>query len=153
MNITEIMDMMDDILDEAKAVPFKNNKSIVDCDKLRDCINDLRLSLPDEVKSAKNIVRDRKEIVDLAKKEADAIIKKAEERAKSIVASSEITKQAKQTAAEIINQANAESRNLQQAANKYIDKKLLEVEETLATNLTDIKKTHQSMKAMINSKK
>ena len=87
MLIDEILDMMDDLLDEAATVPFSNKKAIIDSDKMRDCINDLRLNLPNEKKNAKHIVHDRQEIVSDANKEAEQIIRRAEERAKMINAS------------------------------------------------------------------
>ena len=58
MVIAEILDMMDDLLDNASSVPFSVKKSIVDCDKLREYINEIRLNLPPEIKQAKMIVRD-----------------------------------------------------------------------------------------------
>ena len=77
MIIDEILDMMDDMLDEASSVPFSSKKGVIDLDKMRGCINDLRLNLPDEIRNAKNIVRDRQEIVSDANKEADQIVRRA----------------------------------------------------------------------------
>ena len=52
MIIDEILDMMDDMLDEASSVPFSSKKGVIDLDKMRGCINDLRLNLPDEIRNA-----------------------------------------------------------------------------------------------------
>ncbi|MCD7730842.1 MAG: ATPase [Oscillospiraceae bacterium] len=151
MIIDEILDMMDDMLDEANAVPFSNKKGVIDLDKMRSCINDLRLNLPDEIRNAKNIVRDRQEIVSDANKEADQIVRRAEERAKVIVSNDEITKAAKQQAVEILNQAQARAKDIRNAANKYIDDILLQSESVLQTSLTDIKKTRQAVRNVPSS--
>lgn len=146
MIIDEILDMMDDMLDEAQNVPFNNKKGVIDLDKMRDCINDLRLNLPTEISNAKNIVRDRKEIVSDANREAENIVRKAEERAKVILSNDEITKAAKQQAAEILAQAQAKAKEIKGAANRYLDKILSQSEECLQANLTEVRRTRQAVR-------
>ena len=146
MIIDEILDMMDDMLDEAQNVPFNNKKGVIDLDKMRDCINDLRLNLPTEISNAKNIVRDRKEIVSDANREAENIVRKAEERAKVILSNDEITKAAKQQAAEILAQAQAKAKEIKGAANRYLDKILSQSEECLQATLTEVRRTRQAVR-------
>lgn len=140
--------MMDDLLDSAASVPFSVKKSIIDCDQMRDYINEIRLNLPQEIKQAKLIVRDRQSIMTDANKEADAIIRRAEDRAKVIVSNDEITKQAKLKATDIINQAQSRARELKNAANKYIDDVLVKTEECLQSNLADVRRTRQAVKTL-----
>ena len=148
MVIDEILDMMDDLLDNASSVPFSVKKSIVDCDKLREYINEIRLNLPPEIKQAKMIVRDRQTIINDANKEAENIVRRAEDKAKVIVSNDEITKAAKAKAVEMVNQAQAKSKEIKNAANKYIDDVLVQAEECLQANLTDIRKTRQAVKSI-----
>lgn len=148
MIIDDILDMMDDLLDSAASVPFSVKKSIIDCDQMRDYINEIRLNLPQEIKQAKLIVRDRQSIMTDANKEADAIIRRAEDRAKVIVSNDEITKQAKLKATDIINQAQSRARELKNAANKYIDDVLVKTEECLQSNLADVRRTRQAVKTL-----
>ncbi len=148
MIIDDILDMMDDLLDSAASVPFSVKKSIIDCDQMRDYINEIRLNLPQEIKQAKLIVRDRQSIMTDANKEADSIIRRAEDRAKVIVSNDEITKQAKLKATDIINQAQSRARELKNAANKYIDDVLVKTEECLQSNLADVRRTRQAVKTL-----
>lgn len=148
MIIDDILDMMDDLLDNASSVPFSVKKSIIDCDQMREYINEIRLNLPQEIKQAKLIVRDRQTIINDANKEADNIVRRAEDRAKVIVSNDEITKAAKAKAVEMVNQAQAKSKEIKNAANKYIDDVLVQAEECLQANLTDIRKTRQAVKAI-----
>ncbi len=148
MVIDDILDMMDDLLDNASSVPFSVKKSIIDCDQMRDYINEIRLNLPPEIKQAKLIVRDRQSIINDANKEAEAIVRRAEDKAKIIVSNDEITKAAKAKAVEMINQAQAKSKEIKNAANKYIDDVLVQAEECLQGNLADIRKTRQAVKAI-----
>ncbi len=146
--IDDILDMMDDMLDNASTVPFSVKKSIIDCDQMRDYINEIRLNLPQEIKQAKLIVRDRQTIINDANKEADSIVRRAEDRAKVIVSNDEITKAAKARAVEMVNQAQAKSKEIKNAANKYIDDVLVQAEECLQANLADIRKTRQAVKSI-----
>ena len=68
MTIRENLDLIDDILDTALSVPLSRGKSIVDIDKIRDALDDIRLNMPSELKQAKMIVEDRKTIIDDARK-------------------------------------------------------------------------------------
>ena len=146
MMIDDILDMMDDMLEEASAVMFSSKNVSIDREKMRDCINDLRLNLPDEIRNAKNIVRDRKEIVSVANREAEQIVRRAEERAKMLLSTDEITKAAKHQAAEIINQANSQAKDIRNAANKYIDDVLHQTESLLQANLSEVKKKRQDIR-------
>ncbi|MCL2055251.1 MAG: ATPase [Oscillospiraceae bacterium] len=146
MIIDDILDMMDDLLDKGQTVPFSVKKIIVDGESMRDCINDVRLNLPTEIREAKNIVFDRKTIITGANKEAEQLVRKAEERAKIIVSSDEITKAARAEAAKILNLATSKSRDVKNAANKYIEDTLMQTEERLQASLSDIRKTRQAVR-------
>lgn len=152
MIIDDILDMMDDLLDNAASVPFSVKKSIVDCDQMRDYINEIRLNLPTEIKDAKLIVRDRQQIISDANKEADNIIRRAEDRAKLLVSNEEITKAAKAGAVTITNQAQAKAKEIRSAADSYIDKVLLKAEEGLQASLADVRKTRQAVRTLPSQK-
>lgn len=153
MIIDDILEMMDDLLDNAASVPFSVKKSIVDCDLMRDYINEIRLNLPQEIKQAKLIVRDRQQIISDANKEADNIIRRAEDRAKMLVSNEEITKAAKAGAVNITNQAQAKAKEIRSAADSYIDKVLLKAEEGLQASLADVRKTRQAVRTLPNQQK
>ena len=72
MNIDELLDVMDETLEEAVNLPFTGGKRMVDVEKVRDIIDDIRLNMPAEIRQAKAIVQDRADIVESAKKEAEA---------------------------------------------------------------------------------
>ena len=139
MNISEILDTIDDMLDKAWGLPHSGGKCVVHVERLRDLIGDVRLNMPVEIKQAKMIVADRKQIVDDAKREAEIIIQKAEERAKVIVDHDELVKQAQIRANEINTQAQVQSRELKRATNDFVDQSLQEIEALLAKNMQEIK--------------
>lgn len=146
MNINENLDLIDDILDAAWTVPLSGGRSVVDIDKVREAIDDIRLNMPAEIKQAKLIVSDRKVIIEDARKEAESVVKIAEERVKKLVDTSEIVKQSQERAKEIIAQTNAQNRELKRATNDFIENMLKNSEEILANALQEIRATRQAMK-------
>ena len=71
MNIDDILDAMDEMLDRAWNLPLTGGRCVVDAEKVRDLIDDIRLNMPAEIKQAKQIVADRADIISVAKKEAE----------------------------------------------------------------------------------
>lgn len=147
MNINENLDVIDDILDSAWTVPLSGGRCVVDIDKVREAIDDIRLNMPQEIKQAKMIVADRKQIIDDARKEADSALKIAEERARKLVDTSEIVRQSQERAKEIISQTNSQNRELKRATNDFIEGALKGCEDALAEALQQIRSTRQALKA------
>jgi len=147
MNIEEILETMEEALDKAVAVPFSGKKSLVDVEKMHELVYEIRSNMPKEIEQARNLVSDRKLIISEAKSEADAIIKKAEDRAKNLVSQQEITRLAQARAEEIMINAQQKSKELRHTTNEYVDNMLSMAEELLSRNLADIKKARQALKS------
>ncbi|MEG2203825.1 MAG: ATPase [Oscillospiraceae bacterium] len=146
MNIEEILDMLDELLDKSWSLPLSGGRSVVDDEKIRELLDDIRLNLPSEVKQAKAIVADRAEILATAKREADAVVRRAEDRARALIAQEEIVRQAQQKAAEMLSQSQQKSRELRAASQEFSDDLLKQSEETLARLLTEVRSTRQAMR-------
>ncbi len=146
MNIEEILDMLDELLDKSWSLPLSGGRSVVDDEKIRELLDDIRLNLPSEIKQAKAIVADRADILATAKREADAVVRRAEDRARALIAQEEIIKQAQQKAAEILSQAQQKSKELRNASQDFSDDLLRQSEETLAKLLGEVRTTRQAMR-------
>lgn len=149
MSIDEILEMMDDMLDKAVNVPFSNKKSLIEIDKMRDLIDEIRINMPKEVKQARDLVNDRKTILNDAKNEAANIISRAEQRAAMLVSQQEIVRQANAKANELTATAQEQTKNLRDMTNKYVDNMLTKVEELLSNDLIDVKKARNALKNTI----
>ncbi len=154
MNVNELLDTIEDALEEGASIPLSGGKRVVDVDKIRDYLDDIRLNLPGEIRQAKNIVNDRGQILEDAKKEADIIVKKAEERAAVLVSDQEVLKRAEQRAAEVMANAQSEARNMRQTVTDYCENMLKTTEETMIANAGQIKTVRtnlrQNAKAAVN---
>lgn len=146
MNIEELLDMMDETLEEAMNLPFSGGKRVVDVEKVRDIIDDIRLNMPTEIRQAKAIVQDRAEIVEDAKKEAESIVKRAEDRARAMVAQEAIVKAAQQRATEILSSAQSQSREMRSAVSNLCENMLHRTEEQLSKSLSEVKAVRTTLR-------
>ena len=148
MNIDEILDLMDGLLDKSSSVPF-SNKRMIDCEQMREYIDTIRLNFPTELKKAKDMARDKEKIIAEANKNAEEIIKKAEERAKVLVSEQERIKEAgeiandqlkraKEQADLIIADAIAKDRDIKSALASNLNKVLSDAERVLNRNLNEV---------------
>ncbi|MBR5922525.1 MAG: ATPase [Clostridia bacterium] len=144
MNIEELLEQFDEVLDSGIKIPGK--KTLVDVEKLRAVVDDIRLNIPNEIRQARGIVADRADIITTAKREADGIVRNAEERAKAIVAQEEIVKMAQEKATEIIANAQAKSKEMRRAAQDFVDDIMRRADEGLTSNLGEIRKTRAALK-------
>ena len=151
MNVNELLDTIEDTLEESTSMPLSGGKRLVDVDKVRDYLDDIRANLPGELRQAQQIVNDRAQIVDTANAQAQAIVKKAEERARILVSDAEIVKAAQQRAAEITAAAQSESRTLRQTVTDYCDNMLKTTEEAMVENAAQVKNVRANLRQ--NAKK
>ncbi len=150
MTLDELLEQFDEVLDSG--IKFPGKKTVVDIEKLRAVVDDMRLNIPTEIKQARGIVSDRADIITNAKREADGIIRSAEERARSIVAEQEIVKMAQEKAAEIIANAQAKSRDMRKAAQDFVDDIMCRADESLTANLGEVRKTRAALRQQIPNK-
>ncbi|WP_294410351.1 vacuolar-type H+-ATPase subunit H [uncultured Ruminococcus sp.] len=139
MSIDEILEEMDELLDKASAVPFVSHKKVIDGERMRELINDVRLNMPHELKEAKKIEFDCQRILNEAKLNAESIIRKAEERAAQIVSREAIVTEAKKKALDMLTKAQTAAKNLQQNAAASVAKMLNDTESYYSRNLQSIK--------------
>ena len=152
-NIDEILEQMEELLDKSALMPFSQNKMIIDSDRLRELIDDIRLNIPQEIKRAKLIDFDCERIIKEAEQKAEQIVQQAEERAKALVSGDTIVKEAKQRAAEIVSQAQARSKEIRSATSSYVDNMLHDAELYFTKGLQDVKRTTQEINKVKNGGK
>ncbi|MBR6070041.1 MAG: vacuolar-type H+-ATPase subunit H [Ruminococcus sp.] len=145
MSIDEILEEMDELLDKSTSVPFVSHKKIVDGERMRELINDIRLNMPHELKEAKKIEFDCQRILNEAKLNAEGIIRKAEERAQQIVSQEAIVTEAKKKAVDILQKAQTSSVTLQKNAALSVAQMLNDAEATHNKSLLDIKRTKEKL--------
>lgn len=146
MNIYELLDQIDEMIDEAWSLPLSGGKTVLDAEHVREVVDDIRNQIPQEVRQARAIVADRKQILEDAKREGEITTRRAQEKAKDLVSRDEIVKRAQQEANAIIRDAQKQSHDIHKAANAYVDNLMKRTDDHLTGNLAQFRKTKQSIK-------
>ena len=146
MSIEEILDQLDELIDRSWSLPLTGGRCVVDAERVRELLDDVRLNMPTEIRQAQSIVADRAAIVEEAKKEAETIIARAEKRASALVDEEEIVRQSKNRANEILQQAQQQSREMRQSAKDFVDGILKNTEDAMTTSMNEIKNTRAAFR-------
>lgn len=145
MEIFTILETLEECLENARKLPF-SQKGIVDTEELFDLIKEIRIKLPDELKQAKWVKEERGRILAEAKKEADGIVKEAENRIISMIDEHEITRKAYEQKAQIIETANEMSREISKGTKEYADNVLEKVQAALQDAIKTIENNRKELK-------
>ena len=156
MEIFTLLETLEDILEKGKTLPF-TEKCIVEKNELLDIIKEIRLNLPDELKQAKWIREERERIIAEAQKDAEDILKEADNKIISMVDEHEITRKAYKKRDEIIAEANERYREYNRDANNYADEILSNIENNmikLGENLSAVEEAiRNSLETIQNNRK
>jgi cell division septum initiation protein DivIVA len=130
MDVLVLIDKLDDLVHNAKQVPLTDQVR-VDKEEIYDILDQMRATIPEEIKQARWIVKERQEMLAEAKREAERIVKEARERQAQMV-SQQVTRNAERAAEEIIEDARGREREIRLGAEDYAD----EILNTLEVNLS-----------------
>ena len=145
MEIFTLLETLEDLLERSRTMPF-STKAIVDKEEILEIIKEIRLKLPDELKQAKWVKEERQRILVEAQKEADEIVKEAENRIIAMIDEHEITRKAYEQKAEIIETANEMSREISKGTKDYADSILQNLEKSLVSALEIIQNNRKELK-------
>ena len=145
MEIFTLLETLEEMLENSKSIPF-STKGIINKEEMLDIIKEIRLKLPDELKQAKWVKEERQRILVEAQKEADDIVKEAENRIISMIDEHEITRKAYEQKAEIIETANEMSREISKGTKDYADGILQNIETALQQALETVQNNRRELK-------
>ena len=148
--VEELVDLLFEMIDEAKSVPLSSDKCMIERDRALDLLDDIRAQFPVELKEARKLLEKRNEYIENTMREAENIRKQAEEEARRIVAENELVNQARQKSSEMIRVADERSRELRRAANEYCEDALQRTEEAVAEALEEIQQSRSRFRAVAN---
>ena len=128
-NVQKLLDMLYEMIDEAKNAPLSNDKCVLNRDEALDLLDEIRAQMPVELKRAQELVRARDEYVEAAKRDVERMMQKAEFEAKSKVSESEVLTAARAKGHDIVTRAEERSREMYRVANDYSEDVLRRTEE------------------------
>ena len=150
-NIEDIISALYDMVQDARGVPLAADKCIVERDKVLDMLDEIIAQLPAELKQARTIVESRNELIGQARREAESVIRQAQEKANQMVTEETIYQEAKRQCQEMVLQTQTRMAELRKASNDYMDDALRRTEEAIAMSLEDVRDTRTKFKALVDA--
>ena len=129
-------------------MPLAADKCILERDQVLDMLDEIIAELPAELKQSRTIVESRNELISQARREAEGIIRQAQDQARQMVAQEEIYQEAKRRSEELVSQTQNKISQLRKAGNEYMDDALRRTEETIAQALSDVQETRARVHAV-----
>lgn len=146
-DVETLIDLLYDLVNDAKGVPLTSDKCIIDRDAALDLLDEIREGLPAELRRAQDLIQAKETYVKDAKREVDRIIQKAEYDAKNKVADSEVVMAARERGQEIIRRAENRSNEMYRVVTDYTEDALKRTEEAIQAALNEVKESRVKFRA------
>ena len=150
-NIEQIISALYDMVQDARGLPLGADKCIVERDKVLDMLDEIIAQLPVELKQARTIVESRNELIGQARREAEGLIRQAQEKAAQLVTEEAIYIEAKRQCQEMVAQTHARMADLRKVSNDYMNDALQRTEEAINASLEEVKQTRGKFLALIEA--
>jgi cell division septum initiation protein DivIVA len=144
MDVLVLIDKLDDLVHSAKQVPLTDQVR-VDKEEIYDILDQMRATIPEEIKQARWIVKERQEMLAEAKREAERIVKEGHERAERLISEEEIVRAAERTAEDIMEDAAAHEREVRLGAEDYADDILNSLEVNLSKFIVAVQRGRERL--------
>ena len=150
-NIEDIISALYDMIQDARSVPLAADKCIVERDKVLDMLDEIIAQMPVELKQARTIVESRNELVSQARREAETLVRQAQEQSQKMITEDAIYQETKRQCQEMVDKTQLRMADLRKASNDYMDDALRRTEEAIALSLEDVRDTRSKFKALIDA--
>ena len=147
-HIEDIINALYDLIQDARALPLGADKCILERDKVLDMLDEVIAQLPSEIKQSRAIVESRNELIGQARREAEGIVRAAQQKAEELVAHEAIYLEAKRQCQDMYNKTQERIAQLRKASNEYMDDALRRTEEAIAQSLGEVRDTRAKFRAL-----
>jgi len=130
VDLTARLQQLEDLVREAKSMPLSSS-ALVNRDEVLELIQEMKETLPEEIKQARWVVKDREELLGKARAEGERIVEEAREDQLRMARKEEVVSRAKEEADRIVAEADEEGRRIRLESEDYVDAKLAQFEIAL----------------------
>lgn len=138
MDILQMIDRLEELLNESRPLPFTHNV-IVDEDRMLDLIDQMRVSIPEEVKKAQQLLAQRDRLIAQAQEEANRTVNLARDRSNELVDRDQVVQVAYTQAEQIKAQATADGEAIRREADQYVLETLRSLEMEMERALNQVR--------------
>lgn len=119
MDILHLVDRLEELFNESRPIWFTHSV-VVDEDRMLDLIDQMRVSIPEEIKKAQQLLAQRDRLLAQAQEEANRTLQLARDKADQVIERDQVVQLAEAKAEEIIAQAQAEAERTRADADTYV---------------------------------
>jgi len=147
-NTEDIIGALYDMVQDARSMPLASDKCILERDRVLDMLDEIIAQLPSELKQSRTIVESRNELISQARREAEGILREAQEKANQMLTKEAIYAEAKKRSEELVGQTQNRINQLRKAVNDYMDESLRETEEAISKALAEVRDTRMKFRSV-----
>jgi cell division septum initiation protein DivIVA len=130
MDIAARIQQLEDMVKEAKSMPLSSS-ALLNRDELLEVVNGLKEALPEEIKQARWVVKDREELLVKARRDAEALVEKAKAEQAHLLSEQTVVQDAQAEAERLLADARVQIRQMRLEAEDYVDGKLAQFEAAI----------------------
>jgi hypothetical protein len=138
MDIQHLVDRLEDLVDEGRHF-FGTKYTMIDEERALEIIDQMRISIPEEIEKAARVLQQRDRVLAEANEEAARIIQQARQQSEGMVDQHQMVQQAKVRAGHVIEQAKIESKKITNEADGYVLLQLQQLENQIAHSLDEVR--------------
>jgi cell division septum initiation protein DivIVA len=138
MDILHLVDRLEEIFNTGRTIPF-THRLLIDEDRVLDLIDQMRVSIPDEVKKAQQVIAQRDRLLAQAQEEAQRTVGLAKEKGDQLVERDTIVMAAQNRADQILQTAKADADAIRTDADDYALDVLSKLEGELVKSLQQVR--------------
>jgi hypothetical protein len=138
MDILQMIDRLEELLNESRPLPFTHNV-IVDEDRMLDLIDQMRVSIPEEVKKAQQLLAQRDRLIAQAQEEANRTVNLARDKSSELVERDQVVQAAYAQAEQIKAQAHIDGDAIRRDADNYVLETLRNLEMEMERAITQVR--------------
>jgi vacuolar-type H+-ATPase subunit H len=139
------LDQIIEMVESAKSMPLSASV-LVNKAEMLSLLDELRAALPDELREAQWVIKDRDEVIEQGRREAEQIIADARTEAARLVSRTEVMRTATDEAARVVEEARENARRMRLEVEDYVDAKLANFEVVLHKTLGAVERGRDKLR-------
>jgi hypothetical protein len=129
-----------ELIEQAKSMPLSSSV-LVNREEIMELLEAARAELPEEIKQARWVVKDREELITKARKDGEAVLRSAQEQQARLLSETEVVRAAHEEAQQVLTEAREQARQLRLEAEDYVDAKLAQYEIALEKTWNELQRS------------
>jgi cell division septum initiation protein DivIVA len=145
VDITARLQQIEELVRGAKSMPLSASV-LVNQEEVLELVESAQAELPEEIKQARWVVKDREELLAKARRDGEAIVHKAQQERVRLVSQQEVVRAAQEEAERVVGEAREQARQMRLEAEDYVDAKLAQFEIVLGKTQQELGRSMSQVK-------